>query len=206
LKNLVLVLALLATGTGLAHSQAMPATSRAGDLQLGGGYTSANSDYLPNRMAGFALYGTFDLAEHYGIEAGFHQVNQGQGGLVYERTYELGARYLRHYGRFAPYAKLMVGRGVFNFPADCRDKNTNYPVSCSSPTVNPATTGASANLAYNMFAPGVGLDIAVHRRINVRADFEYQNWLGFPPNGLKPTLLTIGVAYHFGSGKLSLNQ
>ena len=33
--------------------------------------------------------------------------------------------------------------------------------------------------------------------LNVRADFEYQTWSSFPPNGLNPKIVTIGVAYHY---------
>ena len=70
----------------------------------------------------------------------------------------------------------MYGRGVFNF------------------TQNGTTT---ANLAYNMFVGGVGLDYKIIPSLNARADFEYQDWLSFPPNGLTPNVLTIGLAYHF---------
>jgi hypothetical protein len=31
----------------------------------------------------------------------------------------------------------------------------------------------------------------------VRVDYEYQRWLSFPPNGLSPWILGIGVAYRF---------
>ena len=54
-----------------------------------------------------------------------------------------------------------------------------------------------ANLAYNLFAVGGGLDYRILRHVNARADFEYQRWMGFPPNGLAPSLLTFGAAYHF---------
>ena len=35
------------------------------------------------------------------------------------------------------------------------------------------------------------------RSINVRADYEYQTWAGFPIQNLHPSVITIGVAYHF---------
>jgi hypothetical protein len=67
----------------------------------------------------------------------------------------------------------MYGRGVFNFPNNV------------------------ANLAYNMFAIGGGTDFSVLPYLNVRADYEYQFWHSFPPQGLNPQVITIGVAYHF---------
>ena len=51
-----------------------------------------------------------------------------------------------------------------------------------------------------MFAAGGGADYAVLPWLNVRGDFEFQRWLSFPPSGLTPTLITIGVAYHFPGG------
>jgi hypothetical protein len=158
-------------------AQARPSASRVADLQVGVGFTTAHSDYLPNRINGGAAYFDYDFTRNLGIEGVFHFVKDGKGSEVYEKTYEIGGRYHRTYGRFMPYAKLMYGRGVFNFPA-----YPGYP---------------HANLAYNLLAAGAGVDYKILPHLNARADFEYQAWFGFPPNGLTPKLLTIGAAYHF---------
>ena len=179
MKKLVFALTLLSAGSCAAFAQGNSTISRIGDLQLGGGYTSASSDYLNPRIKGYAFYGDFDFFHHLGVEADFHQVGDSPS-KVYERTYEVGVRYVRHYGRLGPYAKFMIGRGVFNYPEN------------------------EANLAYNMYGLGGGMDIAILPRINIRGDYEYQSWSSFKPNGLTPQLITIGVAYHFSSGKLSV--
>ena len=175
----LVVTLLVASSCCAAHAQAKYTATRAGDLQLGAGYTNASSDYVPNRISGYSGYMTFDFTEHFGFEFDFHQANDPKSP-VYERSYEWGGRYLRHYGhdRYRPYARAMYGRGVFNFPFN------------------------AANLAYNMIVGAVGMDIEVHRRINVRAEFEYQDWLSGPgiTNGLKPMLINVGVAYHFPAG------
>lgn len=178
MKKFVFAVVFLSASACTALAQGDSTISRAGDLQIGGGYTSANSDYLANRIRGLSFYSDFDFREHIGVEVDFHQVSDPNPTQVYERTYEVGGRYLRHYGRFTPYAKALVGRGVFNF----------YN---------------AGSLAYNMYSLGGGVDIAVHRKINVRADYEYQMWSSFQPNGLTPSLITIGAAYHFPSGNLS---
>ena len=134
------------------------------------------SDYNPTALKGGMFYATLDLTNHLGGEITFHQASSSGGDHVYERTYEIGPRYHRTYGIFSPYAKAMYGRGVFNFPLD------------------------TANLAYNLFAFGAGVDVRVRPYLNVRADYEYQSWRGFPPQGLTPQLLSIGVAYHFPGG------
>jgi hypothetical protein len=180
-KKTIVAIALLGAPAALL-GQASTTASRAGDLQVGGGYSNANTDYVPNRVSGFTGYFDFDFYRHFGVEGEFRFVKDG-GTNIYEKTYQVGGRYSRIYkNRYQPYLKVMYGRGVFNY------------------AINKETT---ANLAYNMFVGGGGLDYRIRRNITIRGDFEYQKWLGFPPNGLTPTVITIGGAYHFPAGKLA---
>lgn len=165
-----LAIGVLASASFL-QAQAVPTASRLGDLQIGAGFGIANSDYSSNRFKGIAAYTTFDFKPHFGVEADFRLL-KGPDSL-YEKTYEIGGRYHRTYGRFVPYGKIMIGRGVFNFQKDI------------------------ANLAYNMYAVGAGVDYKLVPSVNLRADYEYQHWSGFPPHGLTPNVLTLGAAYHF---------
>ena len=180
-RSLLLLSLLLAATAPRLLAQAGPTASRAGDLQIGGGYSSAESDY-GGRYTGFAIYADFDISRHLGLEADFHKVDKGSGSTLYEKTYEIGPRYFRTYGPLVPYVKLMYGRGVFNFPP--------YPPPAPQDQ-------ARANLAYNIFTGGIGADLKVRRWLYVRGDFEYQKWPSFPQNGLSPEVLTIGAAYHF---------
>ncbi|MEO6912123.1 MAG: outer membrane beta-barrel protein [Edaphobacter sp.] len=172
-----LVLLSLTTMSPMLLAQASPTAKRTADFQIGVGFTNAASDYLPNRLNGGAAYFDFDFTRHLGVEGVFHFVKDGKGSDIYEKTYEIGGRYHLTYGRFMPYGKLMYGRGVFNFPT--------YP------------GYRHPNLAYNLMAAGAGLDYRILPYLNARADYEYQRWFGFPPHGLTPSLLTLGVAYHF---------
>lgn len=182
-----------ATTHGIACAQASPTASRLADLQLGGGFTLANSDYVPNTISGFAFYGDFDILGHYGLEVDYHRVKDPNSDPLVpsnhfsETTYEVGGRYLRHYRRFSPYGKLLYGRGVANFPA-----HQAYIPSGLLTYID--------DLAYNMAVLGGGVDYHLTRRVNLRADFEYQHWFASDselPNGLAPKLFTIGAAYHF---------
>ena len=175
LNRIVLASCLFGFALPALMGQATSAASRSADLQVGVGFVQNNADYTydPQTLKGFAVYSTLDLTYHFGAEIVFHQANSGNGDSLYQRTYEIGPRYFRTYGRFAPYVKVMYGRGVFNFPRN------------------------AANLAYNIFAGGAGVDIRVMRYVNIRGDYEYQDWMGFPATGLKPQLFTFGVAYHF---------
>lgn len=177
-KRLLIFIGLLGT-TAAIHAQASPTASRVGNLQIGAGYSIANSDYsVVGHYSGFGIYTDFDFRPHLGIEGEFHINSDHSSNQYYEKTYEIGPRYVRTYGRLMPYAKLMYGRGVFNYQF------------------------GSANLAYNIFAIGGGADYRIKSFLNLRGDFEYQDWLGFigpsgQAHGLNPSVLTIGAAYHF---------
>ena len=168
-------------GEAFAHAQASYTASRAGDLQVGGGISFGSSNYLfpqlgatfrpPIAGMGESLRG-FNLYS-LGVELNFRQTSPSYGRSVYERTYEIGGRYVYPVLGLRPYAKAMYGRGVFNYP------------------------DRIANLAYNSFSFGAGADYPLLRSVNLRADYEYQRWLGFPLSPLQPNIVTIGAAYHF---------
>jgi len=181
----LLVLLVLAGASTLAEAQAAPTATRRAELQLGGSFSLLDPDYGSGHWKGYGIYGDLDLSHHLGIEIDFHQA-PGNTPILYERTYEIGPRYSRTiHERFVPYAKGLIGRGVFNFAGP----------NSSGQQVN------VANLAYNTFSLGGGLDIRVKPYLNVRAfDYEWQHWSSFPPDGLTPQLLTFGVAYHFHGG------
>jgi opacity protein-like surface antigen len=168
-----LTLLFLLAGTSALHAQAKPTASRAVDLQIGGGFAFGGSDYIQGTFKGATAYADFDFRPHVGIEAEFHQINSPSGDESYQRTYEIGARYLRTYGRLVPYAKFMIGRGDFNYPHGLAD------------------------LSYNMFAFGGGADVKLNEYLHVRAEYEFQKWASFPNGGLAPHIVTIGAAYHF---------
>ncbi len=176
------LLCLVSLAGASAMGQAVPTASADGILQIGATFSLVNSDYVPNKLKGYGFYTTFDFRAHLGIEGEFHQANDSDPtSAIYERTYEIGPRYVRRYGRLAPYAKLLYGRGVFNYPPVFGDPNG----------------GPAANLAYNLGAVGVGVDYRLLSSMNVRADYEFQHWFGFPPNGLTPSIFSIGAAYRF---------
>ena len=175
-KALILTCFLLTTGAStLLRAQASPTASRVGDLQAGILITGTNLDYGTHDHMGYGAYATFDFKEHWGVELNIRQVSAGAAEEnLAERTYQIGGRYVRTYGRFKPYVRLSVGRGVFNFPFN------------------------QANLAYNMYSAGGGVDVHIIDRVNLRLiDYEYQRWGSFPPRGLQPNVISVGVAYHF---------
>jgi hypothetical protein len=169
----VLALSFLLGGATVALSQALPTASRTADAQIGGGYTIARPDYVPQTFQGFTAYGDFDFRLHIGVEAEFHQIYSTGGDQSFQRSYEIGGRYFRTYGPVVPYLKAMIGRGDFNYPH------------------------GNADLVYTLYAGGVGADVKLGPFLRVRAEYEFQKWTSFPNGGLVPQLVTFGVAYHF---------
>jgi hypothetical protein len=175
-KRILILVCLMAAAMPLLRAQEIPTEERAGELQIGLGYSKASPDYSPHTFSGETLYADYDFRDHWGIEGDFHDVKEPSSDNegIYEKTYEIGPRYLWHISRFDPYVKILIGRGVFNYPFN------------------------SANLAYNMYSFGGGVDIRVKPYLNVRLiDVELQKWGSFPPNGLSPKVYTFGVAYRF---------
>lgn len=175
----IFVLSCLLGGASMLHAQATATASRGVDLKVGGGFTTANGDYSGRYNGGMAYF-TYDFTPHIGIEGNFHFIKAANNSYLYEKTYEIGGRYFRNYREdtISPYVKLMYGRGVFNFPP-------SY------------VNGPQANLAYNLFAIGGGADYKLRPYLYIRGDFEYQHWMSFVGSSLTPSLLSIGVAYHF---------
>lgn len=169
-------------GRPTLFAQVRPSAKKLADLQIGGSFDVGSPDYSQNKLYGFGAYTTFDFRPHLGVEGEFHQLDAPDSGLsIYERTYEIGPRYFWRFGHFEPYVKALAGRGIFNFPPDPR-----HP-----------SSGPVANLGYTMWAGGFGTDYHLRPSLNLRADYEFQQWPGFPPNGLTPRVLSIGIAYHF---------
>ncbi len=173
LTRLIIFIGLLGSAS-ILHAQSEPTASRLGDLKIGGGLSVANSDY-GGQYTGGSAYFDFDFLPHIGLEGQFHFVKDSSD--LYEKTYEVGGRYYRIHRKFAPYAKVMYGRGVFNFPL--------------------LPNGSRANLAYNLMAVGAGVDYRVKPWLYVRVDGEYQNWFGFENSSLSPAIFTVGAAYRF---------
>ena len=145
-----------------ARGQAAYTATRAGDLQVGAGVSFGNSNYntpelggTGESLRGFDLYSTFDFKPHFGVEVSFRQTKPSYGEQVYERTYQIGGRYVYPFHRFNPYAKALYGRGVFNYPQNI------------------------ANLAYNLYSIGAGVDLRVLENVNLRVDYEHAHWFGF---------------------------
>jgi hypothetical protein len=175
-----ILLSLLFAANSLALGQATSTASRT-DFQVGGTFTFVKPDYTPQNAVGFGIYTDYFFRDHIGVELDYNHADILQHKPATETTFEYGGIYRRVYGRFRPYARGAFGRGGFNFPSQTGSQTS------------------VANLSYNLWAVGGGVDVEVLRFLNVRGEVVYQHWFAADglTQGLTPTLYTVGVAYDF---------
>lgn len=173
------LLALALSFSPASHAQAVPMATKLGSVQVGAGFTFANSDYSPIFIKGFTVYGDADLSHRLGVEADMHYISILTPNDFGENTYLIGPRFsLLRRDRVNAYVKVMGGLGSFVFQqGDFRNPHTDN---------------------YGVFSVGGGIDFRASQHINIRAiDIEAQRWPGLAPHGLTPFVTTFGAAYAF---------
>jgi opacity protein-like surface antigen len=188
---------LLVFSTNLSHSQTAPAARSFAPIPITVGVGIA--DYSPawnhGRLLGGALW--IDYTPEWlpgplrglGVEAEGRDLSLNysvkNGPLYREDVASGGALYTwRHYRRFRPYGKFLVGYGN-------ADWHGRLP-------------GSRQQQSRTVTTAGGGFEMDAIHRVWVRADYEYQWWPDFfdvdtPGQGsLTPQGFTLGVSYHFG--------
>jgi hypothetical protein len=176
-----LAIAVAALGAAIvprSPAQAFPAATRpGGEIRAGITYTNASTDFVPKRIGGFTVYGSFSLFPHFALETDIHLLQFFTSEDYAQRSYLAGGRFYYRKNRFEPYAKVMGGIAQ----SVTQQRYNTYP---------------GAPDSYGTYALGGGLDIRAPHRLVIRAvDYEVQRWPAFLPNGLTPSMLSFGVAY-----------
>jgi len=102
-------------GASILYGQAIPTASRAGDAQIGVGYSLAGQT-TSRRTSRVSPLTPTSPRPHFGVEAEFHQIDNTAGYQSFQRTYEFGGRYLRSYGPLVTLHQAMIGHGQFEYP------------------------------------------------------------------------------------------
>ncbi|HEY0795533.1 MAG TPA: outer membrane beta-barrel protein [Acidisarcina sp.] len=151
-------------------------------LYVGGFYSNFNSDYNGGssssmRLSGAGVYVDWDLFGRLGAEGEVRFLRFNQSYDFHSDHYLAGPKYSMKFGKYRPYAKLLLGAGEINYP---------YSLAYGG---------------YFSLVPGGGLDYRIGPRINARADYEYQFWPsapglpGLPSSGLNPNGFSVGIGY-----------
>jgi hypothetical protein len=168
----IVVAALLFTAVNkAASSQAVPTATGSGRfIAVGAGGAFFNSNYGQRWVGGYSIYADINRDVRFGAEfrAQSLRFNQEQG--IRETSYLLGPRITYPHHAWIPYARVLLGAGIFKAPY-------NY-----------------AQGSYFVAAPGVGVDY-VRGRVRYRiADIEYQAWPNFTFGQLHPWGYSTGIS------------
>ena len=184
LKTLLAVILVSAAFSSFA--QVAPDARRPGiPLTVGVGYSNYATDWF-GRLEGPSLWldWNFDkgpaLLKGLGIEVEARDLNYGRstpnlrmdtasGGVIY---------HWRHFDRFSPYAKFLVGYGSIDFITT--DPNYKHD-------------------SRTVLGPGGGAEYRAFGNVWVRGNYDYQFWTDFfDHHALNPNGVTVGVSYDLG--------
>ena len=182
LSALTLLSALAVTAPHLQAQAVATATGNA--LSVGLAYQNADPDYGPSRASGIGAYANFDFARYLGVTAEVNLPTIFSNVIFPERSILLGGRGEYRRGRYMVYGKLLGG----------------IATSGNNSSIDPAITATqliNANRTYSVLAGGGGVEYRLNMPLTVRLDYESQHWLGYEPNSLTPSIVSIGVAYRF---------
>jgi hypothetical protein len=179
----VVVFLVCASASGLG--QAVPLTTGPGMyVAVGGMFSQFEADYGQRKIAGGTVYMDANAYRCYGLEAEARKLQYADNPGMNQMTFLAGPKVsFRHHG-IVPYAKILIGVGVFNFP---------YHYGRGD---------------YLVFAPGAGVDWNIGRKIRIRLiDVEYQDWSQFTFGPEHPYGASVGISYQiFSSGGLGHNR
>src|SRR5437660_1566170 len=99
-----------------AHGQADPTATALSNLQIGGGFTYARTDYGQKGNQGFTIFGDYDLGLHWGAEAAYHYVSVRKPDSVSENSFVVGPRFIIRKHHFKLYGKGEIGLGHISVP------------------------------------------------------------------------------------------
>jgi hypothetical protein len=161
--------------SGVLQAQAIPTATRS-PVEIGVAGSIGSSDYGPDYIKGFTIFGGMNFSRRLGVEAEFHDTSLSTPDNAGEQTFLVGPRYsIALEDRANIYVKVLGGFGRFTYEPPLYIRHTD---------------------TYAVGAAGAGIEFRVSSHFRVRAiDIEYQTWPGFPPRGLTPFITTIGIAY-----------
>lgn len=181
----LLAVAVLSAGFS-SFAQVVPETKRTGiPLTVGVGYSNYATDWH-GRLEGPSLWLDWNL-DHgpallrgLGVEAEARDLNYGRSTPNLRMdTVSGGAIYRwRHFDRFNPYAKFLVGYGSIDFISTVPNYKHDTRI---------------------VLGPGGGVEYRALGNLWVRGNYDYQFWPSFfNYHALNPNGLTVGVSYDLG--------
>ncbi|HUX46084.1 MAG TPA: outer membrane beta-barrel protein [Terracidiphilus sp.] len=170
---IVFVAVLLSVAHGAYCQVAPSARDRGLSVAVGDNVSGFYLQYGARKMGGLSAFVDLDTTRHWGLEAEGRWLVFHRTLNVQDATYLVGPRYYFNLGKkFQPYAKGLVGPGLFTF-----DYNASHGT-------------------YLVVATGGGVDYYITSRLHLRiVDIEYQNWPHFPTGAMSAVGVSTGFRY-----------
>jgi len=184
------LLGLFLSAASAAYPQIAPSATQGGiPLTVGVGYSNFYTDWSQYESGAtlwldWAVYRVPRYFEGLGVEAEARDLNfdrTGDNPKLREDTAVGGPVYFwRHYRRFDPYGKFLLGLGSIDF-------------------TNPRPHDYYTHDTRTVYAPSGGAEYRMWRNVWVRGEYEYQFWPDFiNHHTFNPKGLSIGVTYDLG--------
>lgn len=166
------------------HAQSAPGAVRTQAIDLYGAGAVSQTDYNSTDK-GFVVGGDFTYHLHFFDASLDVRYNHVTGDSVGEKSFDGGVKIAKPFGRYHPYAHLLIGYGVITF---------------DHPFTNPDGSLYSYDNS-TVYDFGGGVDVDLTRRFALKVDAQYQSWnLGARGDAMSvsfnPNLLSFGVVYH----------
>jgi hypothetical protein len=176
-RVLAISAAIVFYGAVSSLGQASPTATGPGMyFAVGGMFSLFEGDYGQRKIMGSAMYVDANLYRRYGLETEFRRLSYSDNPGMNQTTLVTGPRISFRSRGVVPYAKMLVGVGVFNFPYH------------------------DGRGSYLALVPGAGLDWNMGRKIRLRLiDVEYQDWSQFTFGPEHPYGASIGISYQIAS-------
>jgi len=158
------------------RAQAVYTATRSTRIEAGAGVSLIQPDAFDKNIYGASVWGDYDFSKWIGAEFDVH-ISAITPEDYAENSYMVGVRGLYHYRKYTGYLKGLVGEASI-VPQDLLSSYYHIPTK-----------------TYNAFALGGGVEYKVHPKINIRGDFELQQWPNYEPHTLSPLIVTIGASY-----------
>jgi hypothetical protein len=177
LLHVIAIAAIVLCGPTSGLGQASPTATGPGMyIAVGGMFSLFEGDYGQRKIRGSAVYVDANLFRYYGLETEIRRLLYSDSPGMNQTTFLAGPRVSFRSHGVVPYAKMLVGIGIFNFPYH------------------------DGQGSYLALAPGAGLDWNMGRKIRVRLiDVEYQDWSQFTFGPEHPYGASIGISYQIVS-------
>jgi hypothetical protein len=171
------IAAVISCGSASGFGQASPTATGPGMfLAVGRMVSLFEGDYGQRKITGNAVYIDANPYRCYGVEAEVRRLQYSESPGMNQTTFLAGPRVSFRSHGVVPYAKLLVGVGIFNFPYH------------------------DGSGSYFVVAPGAGLDWNMGRRVRLRLiDVEYQDWSQFTFGPEHPYGASVGISYQIVS-------